>query len=180
MDTHEAPTPLSESADAFDQEHAVTPLELFFDLVFVFSFTQVTSFLAHHLTWPGLVRGAALLAVLWWAWVGYSWLTGVVAAEDELPARLVILTAMAAMLIVSLTVHTAFEEGALVFAVAYVVVWVLHVVLYAVASPPETRDAVLRVSPGFLGSPALLVLAAYETLWSEHRRYLRTGGHSVR
>src|SRR5918999_119353 len=54
-------------------EQRVTPLELFFDLVFVFALTQVTGFLADHLTWSGMLQGAALLAALWWAWGGCSW-----------------------------------------------------------------------------------------------------------
>jgi low temperature requirement protein LtrA len=49
-------------------EQRVTPLELFFDLVFVFALTQVTGFLADHLMWSGMLQGVALLAVLWWAW----------------------------------------------------------------------------------------------------------------
>jgi low temperature requirement protein LtrA len=145
--------------NAAEQEQDVTPLELFFDLVFVFAFTQVTGFLVEHLTWAGMARGAALLAALWWAWVTYSWLTGAVPAEERLPARLVILTAMAAMLVVALSVPGAFGDDGVLFGVAYFVVRVLHVVLYAVAAPPETRDAVLRAAPGFLGGPALLVLA---------------------
>src|SRR5918994_3424311 len=89
-------------------EQRVTPLELFFDLVFVFALTQVTGFLADHLTWVGMIQGAALLAVLWWAWGGYAWLTNAVPAEEVIPARLVILTAMAAMLVASLAVPNAF------------------------------------------------------------------------
>src|SRR5918998_1238792 len=83
------------------REERVTPLELFFDLVFVFALTQVTGFLADHLTWLGMLQGAALLIVLWWAWGGYSWLTNAVPAEEVIPARLVILAAMAAMLVAS-------------------------------------------------------------------------------
>jgi low temperature requirement protein LtrA len=147
--------------ESAEQEQEVTPLELFFDLVFVFAFTQVTGFLAHHLTWAGMARGAALLAALWWAWVTYSWLTGAVPAEEALPARLVVLTAMAAMLIVALSVPGAFGDDAVLFGIAYFVVRVLHIALYAVAAPPETRDAVLRATPGFLGGPALLVLAGF-------------------
>ena len=75
-------------------EQGATPLELFFDLVFVFAFTQVTSFLSDHLTWVGVLQGAALLAVLWWAWICYSWLTNAVPAEEAMSARLVILSAM--------------------------------------------------------------------------------------
>jgi low temperature requirement protein LtrA len=46
-------------------EERVTPLELFFDLVFVFALTQVTGFLADHLTWLGMLKAAALLTALW-------------------------------------------------------------------------------------------------------------------
>ncbi|SFK83049.1 Low temperature requirement protein LtrA [Halogranum rubrum] len=143
-----------------DAERAVTPLELFFDLVFVFGFTQVSSYLTHHLTWGGLARGAALLAALWWAWVGYSWLTGTVRAEDDLFARVTILAAMAAMLVVALAVPEAFGDSAVLFGLAYLVVRLLHVVLYAVAVP-ETQTAVRRVLPGFLGGPVLLVVAGF-------------------
>ena len=96
-----------------EQKQSVTPLELFFDLVFVFAFTQVSSFLAHHLTWTGLAQGAALLGVLWWAWVCYSWSTGVVDAEEEMLARLVVLVAMAGMLLVALAVPDAFGGSAI-------------------------------------------------------------------
>ena len=65
-------------------EQRVTPLELFF----VFALTQVTGFLTNHLTWAGMLQGTALPAVLWWAWVGYSWLTNAVPAEEAIPARL--------------------------------------------------------------------------------------------
>jgi low temperature requirement protein LtrA len=115
-------------------ERRVTPLELFFDLVFVFALTQVTGFLADHLTWVGMLQGAALLAVLWWAWGGYSWLTNAVPAEEVIPARLVILTAMAAMLVASLAVPEAFGNYGVIFGVAYFVVRLLHVLLFVLAT----------------------------------------------
>ncbi len=142
-------------------ESGATPLELFFDLVFVFAFTQVTGFLSDHLTWAGMLQGAALLAALWWAWVSYSWLTNAVPAEEAIPARLVILSAMAAMLVVSLAAPDAFGDNGVLFGVAYFVVRLLQVVLYALATEPETRRAILRLAPGFLGGPALLVVAGF-------------------
>src|SRR5829696_7088778 len=107
-------------------EQTVTPLELFFDLVFVFALTQVTGFLSDHLTWLGMLQGVALLAVLWWAWVGYSWLTNTVPAEDVIPARLVIFAGMAAMFVASLAVPDAFGEYGVIFGFAYLVVWLLQ------------------------------------------------------
>ncbi|WP_266081134.1 low temperature requirement protein A [Haladaptatus caseinilyticus] len=154
-------SPEDKPTDAGDQEQSVTPLELFFDLVFVFAFTQVSSFLIHHLTWGGLAQGAALLGVLWWAWVCYSWLTGEVNAEEVMLARIVVLTAMAAMLIVALAVPDAFGENAILFGLAYFIVRLLHIVLYMVVGPSETYTAVRRVAPGFLGGPLLLVVAGF-------------------
>jgi low temperature requirement protein LtrA len=142
-------------------ERRVTPLELFFDLVFVFALTQVTGFLAEHLSWTGILQGAALLVVLWWAWAGYVWLTNAVPAEEVILARLVVLIAMAAMLVASLAVPDAFGEYGVIFGLSYFVVRILHVVLFVLASgvPPETIRAMLRLAPGFLGAPLLLIPA---------------------
>src|SRR5918997_2677124 len=154
-----APT-AREAGDLAEQQ--VTPLELFFDLVFVLALTQVTVFLTAHLTWTGMLQGAALLAALWWGWVGYSWLTNAVPAEEAIP-RLVILTAIAAMLVASLAVPDAFGEYGMIFGVAYFLVHLLQVLLYALATGrvPEQRQAILRLAPGFLAAPALLIVAGF-------------------
>ncbi len=60
----------------------VKPLELFFDLVFVLAFTQCTALMAAQPTWEGIGRGMLVLAMLWWAWVGYAWLTSVIEPEE--------------------------------------------------------------------------------------------------
>src|SRR5215213_11812524 len=137
-------------------EQRVTPLELLFDLVFVFALTQVTGFLSNHLTWVGMLQGVTLLAVLWWAWAGYSWLTNAVPAEDVIPARLVIFCSMAAMFVASLAVPDAFGHYGVIFGSAYFVVQLLHQLLYALAtgSDPEQRRAVLRLAPGLMVGPA--------------------------
>src|SRR5918992_5965615 len=115
-------------------EQRVTPLELFFDLVFVFALTQVTGFLADHLTWVGMLQGAALLAVLWSSWASYSWLTNAVPAEDVIPARIVIFCAMAAMFVASLAVPGAFGDYGVLFGSAYFMVQLLQVLLYSLAT----------------------------------------------
>jgi low temperature requirement protein LtrA len=144
-------------------EQRVTPLELFFDLVFVFALTQVTGFLSDHLTWIGMLQGGALLVVLWAAWGGYSWLTNAVPAEDVIPARLLIFLAMAAMFVASLAVPDAFGRYGVLFGSAYVVVWLLQVLLYVLATgrEPEQRRAMLRLAPGAVGGPVLLIVAGF-------------------
>jgi low temperature requirement protein LtrA len=140
----------------------VTPLELFFDLVFVFALTQVTGFLADDPTWGGLLRGIMLLGALWWGWAAYAWLTNTLNPEEG-AVRLAMFAAMAAMLIVSLAVPNAFGVDGVAFGVAYFVVRALHLVLYAIAGKGD-RDllrAVLRVVPSAVLGPALLVIAGF-------------------
>jgi low temperature requirement protein LtrA len=144
-------------------EQRVTPLELFFDLVFVFALTQVTGFLVDHLTWLGMLQAAALLTVLWSSWASYSWLTNAIPAEEVISARLVIFAATAAMFVASLAVPDAFGEYGVLFGLAYFVVFLLQVFLFALATSraPEQRRAILRLAPGFLGGPALLIVAGF-------------------
>jgi low temperature requirement protein LtrA len=118
-------------------EQRITPLELFFDLVFVFALTQITGFLSTHLTWVGMLQGGALLAALWSGWEGYSWLTNAVPAEEVIPAQLVIFCAMAAMFVASLAVPGAFGNFGVIFGSAYSVVQLLQVILYALATGRE-------------------------------------------
>ena len=103
-----------EPATVAAEEERVTPLELFFDLVFVLAITQCTALMSHHPTWSGLIQGLLVLGMLWWAWTGYAWLTSVVDPEDD-AVRIAIFAAMAALLIVSLTVREAFGDLALTF-----------------------------------------------------------------
>ena len=148
---------------AVGDSHAVTPLELFFDLVFVFALTQVTTLLAADLTWLGMLRGFAVLAVIWWAWVGYAWLTNSIRIDDSVIARLVIMLAMLAMLMVGLAAPAAFAEYSLLFGAAYFVVRVLHVVLYLFTTRADTDlfGAVLRLTPGMLAGAALILVAGF-------------------
>lgn len=140
---------------------ASDPLELFFDLVFVFAFTRVTAFVSHDHTWVGVVRGVALLAALWWAWVTYSWLMDTAPTEVVLSERVAILAATAVMFVVALSVPEAFGETSVLFGVAYFAVRALHVGLSVGTTDAETRSRFLRLVPGFLGGPALLLIAGF-------------------
>jgi low temperature requirement protein LtrA len=152
---------VSTSASA-DVEQRVTNLELFFDLMFVFAITQVTGFIAAHPTWTRLVEALAILAVLWWAWVSYAWL-GNTAASDEGAMRVVLLTAMGPLLVLSLAVPQAFGDDSLIFGVAYLAVRALHLIGYAVVGrrDPRLRELVGRLATTMLPAVALLVLAGF-------------------
>ena len=143
-------------------EPRVTPLELFFDLVFVFAITRVTGLMAHDLSWASIGQGLLVLTALWWGWSAYAWLTNHVSGEDG-SARLVVFVAMSAMVLVSLAVPEAFDAHALLFALAYMAMRMAHLALYWVSSRehPEVHLAVARLLPTATTGPLLLVAAAF-------------------
>ncbi len=139
----------------------VTPLELFFDLVFVLAITQCTALMSHHPTWSGLAQGLLVLGMLWWAWVGYAWLTSVLDPEEG-AVRLIMFGAMAALLLVSLCVPEAFGSLALAFALIFGVVRVAHIGLFMLASPEDDglRHSVLGLAVSTAIAVALLAAAS--------------------
>jgi low temperature requirement protein LtrA len=154
-------------------EERVTPLELFFDLVFVFAFTQVTGLISADPTWSGLVRGLVVLGVLWWAWAAYAWLTNTI-DPDEGVVRVAMLGAMGAMLIASLAVPDVFDDDAFLFACAYGFVRIAHLVLYAIAGrgDRDLLEALAKLAVGSaLGVSLLFVASALDgraqvTVWA--------------
>jgi low temperature requirement protein LtrA len=150
----------------------VTPLELFFDLVFVLAITECTSLMSHHPTWSGLAQGLLVLGVLWWAWAGYAWLTSVIDPEAG-PVRLVFFAAMAAMLIAAICVPEAFGDLALAFALAIGFFRVAHIALFTIAGSesPGLRRSVqalavsTAIAVGLLAAASAFDGLAQAALW---------------
>jgi low temperature requirement protein LtrA len=136
----------------------VTPLELFFDLVFVLAITECTTLMAHHPTWSGMGQGLLVLGVLWWAWASYAWLTSVIDPEAG-PVRLAFFAAMASMLIAAICVPEAFGDLALAFALAIGVFRVAHIALFTIASAdnPKLRRSIIGL--GVSTAIAITILA---------------------
>jgi low temperature requirement protein LtrA len=145
-----------------EREQRVTPLELFFDLVFVFALTQVTTVLSDNPTWSGLGHGLLILGALWWAWAAYAWLTNTVDPGVG-PVWGAMLLAMAAMFVAALAVPDAFGRHGVVFGVFFLIVNVMHLTLYALAARGD-RDllaAILRIAPSALAGAALIIVAGF-------------------
>jgi low temperature requirement protein LtrA len=150
-----------------DEGHGVTTLELFFDLVFVFAFTQVTAFMADDLGWRGVLRGLVLFALLWFVWCSYTWL-GNQARADEGVVRAAMIVAMGAMFLVALAIPEAWgDEGGgisapVVLAAALALVRLVHLGVYAVAAAGDTglRRQLVRTAVPVGVAVALLVIGA--------------------
>jgi low temperature requirement protein LtrA len=140
----------------------VTPLELFFDLVFVLALTQCTTLIARTPTWEGTLKGLLVLGVLWWSWTGYAWLTSVLDPEEG-SVRLAMFAAMAAFLIAALCVPGAFGAEALLFACAYAVVRAAHIALFMIASREDAglRRSVIGLAVSTAIGVSLLLAAAF-------------------
>ena len=128
-------------------EERTTPLELFFDLVFVYAVTQVAHLVNAHPTPEGFARGAVVLATVWYAWICFAWLTNNVRVDDGVIRRGV-LAAAGASFLVALAVPHALDSEALLFVSAYFVVRLLHVALFAYGTrdAPEIRRKVVRAN----------------------------------
>jgi len=154
----------------------VTPLELFFDLVFVLALTQCTTLLTRTPTWEGMLEALLALGMLWWSWTGYAWLTSVVDPEEG-AVRLAMFAAMAAFLVAALCVPGAFGSEALLFACAYAAVRGAHIVLFLIASREDAqlRHSVLGLSVSTAIGVALLVAAALVPHGAAHGDGLQLG-----
>ncbi len=143
-------------------DERVKPLELFFDLVFVFGLTQVTTMLSADPTWGGLLQGVLVLGAIWWAWAAYAWLTNTLNPEEGI-VRIAMFGVMAAMLIAALAVPEAFDEHGVIFGVAYLIVRAMHLALYALAArgDHDLLGAVLRMVPSSTISGVLILGAAF-------------------
>jgi low temperature requirement protein LtrA len=147
------------AVDAPRDDSPVTMLELFLDLVFVFVITQVTALIDPASGWAGYGRAALVLSLTWYIYSGFAWLTNNV-APTTLSLRLPMFAAMACFLAMAVVVPEAFGAGAWVFALAYLMVVVIHAVQFARSSLGTSAKAIRTVLPVNLAIAGLVVVAA--------------------
>jgi low temperature requirement protein LtrA len=146
------------SAESREEEVRVSSLELFFDLVFVFTITQLTAALAHDPTGEGLLQVALMLFVIWWMYAAFAWLTNAISPEST-PRRLFLLGGMAGFLVISLAIPTAFSGDGVVFGVAYLVVVCFHSGLFVGSPMWNTLGTVLRFARFNMLTALLIIIA---------------------
>ena len=152
-------------------ETRVTTLELFFDLVFVFTITQLTTVLAEAATWRHVVQVVLMLGVIWWMYGGYAWMTNAVSAHTT-NRRLLLLGGMAGYFVLALSVPHAFTSSGLAFGLAYLLIVSVHTALFTRATSASAARAIFTLAPFNLASALVLVIggalggSAQYVLWA--------------
>ncbi len=149
-----AGTPAADhSQDQATEELRVSTLEIFFDLVFAFTLTQLTAVLANQLSWQAASRVLLIFGLLWWMYGAYAWLTNsrppVHTAE-----RLLLLVGMAGFLVIGLAIPSGFGSYGVVLGLGYLLVVLVHTVLYY-----RVNANILRVAPFNIASALLVTVA---------------------
>jgi low temperature requirement protein LtrA len=143
-------------------DQRVTPLELFYDLVFVFAITQVSHHLLDDLTWRGAGQSAFLLLVVWWSWNYTTWVTNELDPESPV-VRLLMIALMLASLLMSAAMPDAFGGEAGLFIGSYLTIQVgRHLFLTFIAAGPHTleRDRAGRILTWFVAAGVFWVAGA--------------------
>jgi low temperature requirement protein LtrA len=157
MDEREPP------ADGQD-DIRVSTIELFFDLVFVFTITQLTSLLIAEPTWRGVAQVVLIFGNLWWMYGGYVWLTNAVPPSEPV-VRLLLLAGMGAFLVVALSIPDAFGDAGIAFGVGYLIVNVVHAGIFLTSSQESVVRSVRRLGPTNITTAALLLVAGFTSGW---------------
>jgi low temperature requirement protein LtrA len=164
---------VSPTAELYEQPavERVSTLELFFDLVFVFTVTQLTAVLTHDLSWSSLGQVMLMLGLIWWMYAGYAWLTNAVSTRG-VARRVVLLGGMAGYLVLALAIPQGFSGSGLSFGLAYAVVIAVHSTLYVRLASDRSAEAIRGIVPFNLTSAGLVILggalggAAQAVLWT--------------
>ncbi len=142
---------------------AVSNLELFFDLVYVFAITQLSHSLVEHLSVMGVIEALVLFLAVWWAWMYTTWAANW-ADPERIPIRILLLALMLASLVISIALPKAFGAGGPIFAFGYVLVqlgrtlamaWIFH------REPGRDGRNMARIAIWFAASGVLWCVGAF-------------------
>lgn len=166
---------------ATGDDHRVTPLELLFDLVFVYAITNVTGLMEHDIGGRTVLQGMITLAVVWFGWCSYTWL-GNQARADEGLLRVAMVIALTGMFFVAVSIPYAFSgdgNAAVVLVVAYAVVRLTHIGVYLVAAGDDRDLRSVISSMGVIVSAVLAVLLAGALIGGEAQQWWWLGAVAI-
>jgi len=144
------------------EDFTADPVELFFDLAFVFAFSQLVAHLVHHPNWTGAWEAALLFAILWLAWSWFTWAANAVPGNQR-PVRAMFLVATAVTVPMAASVGTAFGSGGLTFALSGAAIMLMSIGLQILALDNDSAmfQAAMKLTAPVLLSLLLLVIGGF-------------------
>ncbi|MFG1797086.1 low temperature requirement protein A [Nocardia sp. NPDC049149] len=142
-------------------------LELFFDLVFVFTITQLTHVFTHHPSWQAFGQVALLFGVIWWMYSGYVWLTNEVAPNSS-ARRTWLLIGMFSFFVLALAIPDAFHGTGIAFGIGYVLVTSVHAALFVSGGGESARRAIKHIGPYNALAAALVLGGGFAHGWLQY------------
>ncbi|MEM7286328.1 MAG: low temperature requirement protein A [Actinomycetota bacterium] len=145
-----------------DEDFTADPVELFFDLAFVYAFSRLVAHLVHHPDWTGAWEAALLFGILWLPWSWFTWSANAVPGNQRL-VRAVFLVATAVTVPMAASVETAFDSGGATFAVSGAVIMLMSIALQTLALDREsaTFESSIRLATPVVGAIGLLVIGGF-------------------
>lgn len=157
MSTPSPWSPQFKAPPATESTARVSTIELFFDLVFVFTITQLTAVLAARTTWVATIQVALMLGVIWWMYGGYAWLTNAVAPVNTIRRGLLV-AGMAGFLTMAIAIPNAFGGNGWAFGLGYFVVNLVHSGLFVLSGGRGAARALRVLGPVNLASATMVLI----------------------
>ncbi len=142
-----------------EEDFTADPVELFFDLAFVFAFSRLVYHLVHHPDWTGVGEFALLFMMIWLPWSQFTWSANAVAGNQR-PVRALFLVGTVASVPMAASVTTAFGDGGTAFVVPLGVIMLLGITMMLIVLPEghEVRSSIARYSlPNILAVAVMIV-----------------------
>ena len=139
-----------------------TTVELFFDLVFVYAITQVTTLLLSDLSPLGFAKSGLVLFLVWWAWSQYTWMANAVGPACR-SIRFGMLVASVPTFFVAFTLPDAYAASALWFCLSYFLVREIGLLLYwfALTHDRHQQNALRTFIPFASVAPTLVLVGGF-------------------
>ena len=144
------------------EDFAADPVELFFDLAFVFAFSQLVGLLLDSPTWNGVGQAALIFLMLWLPWTQFTWSANAVPGNSRV-VRVLFLVATAASVPMVASVQTAFDSSGALFAVPLAVIFLTALALMVVGLPNDSQvyQSALRYGGPNLVAMSVIVIGGF-------------------
>ncbi len=105
-----------------EKKYEVTPIELFFDLIYAFAFSQLSQYLLSDLSWKGVFRTFVILLAIYMVWSYTSWAATMIIADKSVTTHWMIISVMFIGFLMNISATEAFSDYGWLFITTFLVI----------------------------------------------------------